>query len=205
MKAAIAFLAALCVASPAAAQDPKDTSARTLAVQQKMRELDLVIQILPLALKAEQIDPILSELEKIRADQKKILELEDQEMLGFETKLDKAIQDARDKGKYPPKDAMAESFNLLHTFQSRRALARATFIERIFKIVKANCDEGQLTVMEKSLEPKLIDPTFKSDDRDEKIRFFIRVVFLDGMAYDVLKREYLRLKKGGDPAKKTDG
>lgn len=204
MKTALALLAALCLAAPAFAQEG-DTTAKSIVIQQKMRELDLVIQILPLAMKADQVDPILTELEKIRADQKKVLDLEDKELLAFETKLDKAITDARESGKYPTKDAMAESYNLLHTFQGRRALARASFTERIFKIVKEKCDDGQLTVMEKSLDPKLIDPSFKPEGRDDKIRFFVQVVFLDPMAYDVLKREYVRLKKGGDPAKKTEG
>ncbi|RYG45192.1 hypothetical protein EON79_13225, partial [bacterium] len=70
MKAALALFAAFAIAAPAAAQSG-DTSARTQAVQQKMREMDIIIQVLPLTLTAEQIDPLLSELEKIRADQKK--------------------------------------------------------------------------------------------------------------------------------------
>ncbi|RYG43791.1 hypothetical protein EON79_16285 [bacterium] len=132
-------------------------------------------------------------------------ELEDKELLAFETKLDKTIEEAREKGKYPTKDAMAESYNLLKIFSGRRALARSTFVERVYKVVKSKCDDGQLTVMEKSLEPKLIDPSVKLEGREDKIRFFIRVVLLDPQAYDVLKREYIRLKKGGEKPVKTEG
>ncbi|RYG33213.1 hypothetical protein EON81_18740 [bacterium] len=204
MKAALALLAAFAIAAPASAQSD-DVTSRTQAVQRKMRDMDLIIQILPLSLTTEQIDPILSELEKIRAEQKKILENEDKDLLAFETKLDKTLEDAREKGKYPSKDAMAESNNLLRILSGRRSVARSVFIERVYKIVKDKLNDGQLTVMEKSLDPKLIDPTIKLEGREEKIRFFVRIVFMDPQAYDVLKKEYIRLKKGGEKPAKTEG
>ena len=72
----------------------------------------------------------------------------------------------------------------------REDLYANQWVDIVFQACKSTLNEGQIKVMEKSLKPELLDPSIKvaEMDSDTKVKFFIRKVILDPVAYDVLVR-----------------
>jgi hypothetical protein len=172
---------------------PMTPAERSAAIMQKVSQVDLLVQVLPLAIRKEQYGPLLTVIEKNRQKEKVIRSNENEDLLRIEQDLNKAVSDGLEKGAYPPKEMRFKAIKLLNAMSIRRRIAVKEMVEDVYKVVSTTFDAGQLKVMENSLDPASDDPTVKRESLDAKakINFFIERVFLDTLVYDIL----LKLEK----------
>ncbi len=167
-------------------QDP-EIAARSQKVQENMRRIDLLMQLMPLIIRKDQFDKILPVYAKIKAEQRKVLEDEDKQLLALEAEVNESLKKARENGVFPKKDLVKKCILLVRALGFRRIMARGELSEMLYKTIDECFDAGQKKVMT-SIDWKELDPTAdltgKSDA--EKMKFFIRVIFLDPLAYDIL-------------------
>jgi hypothetical protein len=184
------IVAAMMVSAVPAFAQTVDTAkaAHSQDVQTKMRKVDLLLQIMPLVLRKDQFPAILAELERIRAKQAEVLSREDDEIIKLEAKLDEALKKANDDGIYPSRDLQLECFKLTRALGTVRNMARTDFASQLYKVVDTVFDKGQKAIAAKSLDWKLFDPSLKLDEKpqEDQIKFYLKLVLLDPLAYDVL-------------------
>jgi len=162
--------------------------AKSDAILLKIRQIDMLNQLLPLGMKKSQYDPMLAAIEKCRANEKKIKGMEDDDLAKLDIDIDSAVTNALDKGIYPPHAMEVKAANLLNAMGVRRTFAINENVDTLYEAAKKTFDEGQMTVMEKSLDAEKMDPSVKKDSMDKpaKIKFFLRQIFLDPLTYDLL-------------------
>jgi hypothetical protein len=185
-----ALIAAACLAPLACAQSPITTpnGARSDAINLKIRQIDILVQVLPLAIRKEQFSPLLGAIEKARAKQKQIVGLEDSDLAKIDGDVTTALNNALQKGAFPPREMQIATAKLFRAMAIRRQVAVGEMLDDLCAAIKKIFDEGQLKVMANSLDPYLIDPSIKKDSltQDGKVRFFVQQIILDPVAYDVL-------------------
>lgn len=154
----------------------------------KIHQVDMLTQLLPLAIKKDQFNPILIAIEKARANEKKIRAMEDSDLEKIDPELGDAVKNGIEKGTFPSHDMEVRAATLLRAMGIRRQVALGENIESVYEAVKATFDLGQLKVMANSLDVSAFDPNLKKDKMDEpaRVKFFIRQVLLDGVSYDLL-------------------
>ena len=181
-------LALALVAGVAPAQTPTPDAVRGTAFTLNVAKLDVLIQVVPLALTKEQITPLLTAIEKVRQRQKELFAQEAKDLAEYEPLVAKAVADGIDKGVYPPRELQRKIAAFNRLVGTRRGLFYVEMTDDVFKVCKNVLNEGQLKAMEKSLKPELLEPGAKSADMDSdaKVKFFVRKVILDPNAYDVL-------------------
>lgn len=180
----------LCVAlvSGAAAQAVTPKGAKSDEVMVKVRQIDILNQLLPLALRKSQYNGILTALEKARQKEKQIRTLEDGDLEKIYKDVDDAVTNAIDKGTYPPNAMQGNVDKLLTAMGIRRQVAIGEMVEEFYDATSKIFDAGQKKVMANSLDAAKLDPSVKKDQmtEEQKIKFFIRKVFLDQITYDLL-------------------
>lgn len=193
MKTLLLCLGAL-IATTVHAAEPQQTSstpkaAASAKIMMQIRKLDALIQIVPLNLKKNQIDAILLMQEKAQEKERQIRMLEDNDLEKLEPKLSTMVQSGIEKGTYPQREFQSEIANLTRAMGLRRQVASGEIVTDFYAGIKDVLDAGQKTIMAKSLNPALLSPGTKVDTmtEEDKIKFFIRAVFIDNAAYEVLK------------------
>ncbi|AIE83885.1 hypothetical protein [Fimbriimonas ginsengisoli] len=157
----------------------------------RIRQVDMLIQILPLTLRKDQYGPILTALERARAKEKQIRSLEDDDLAKIAKKLEDAVNNGIDKGEYPPKELQVEAAKLMRAMGIRRQIATAEMTDEFVEATKGVFDDGQKKVMANSLD-LVLDQTKKDSMKEEdKVKFFVKRIFLDEVTYDLL----LKLQK----------
>lgn len=160
-------------------------------INQKMHEVDLLLQILPLLLRKDQLnDKILPAIEKTRATFRKELEYEDGELAKLEAGLDEAIDGAYSKGAYPARKMTTEVADKTYKLGLQRQIIVSSMTEDMIDMLNTTLDAGQKKVLLGSFDPKFIDPTAKPETvtDDKKMHFFVQRVFLDPTTYEILKK-----------------
>jgi predicted house-cleaning noncanonical NTP pyrophosphatase (MazG superfamily) len=160
----------------------------------KMRQVDLLMHILPLVLEPKQLRDLLPPIEKARAQERKIRAAEDAELAKLEAKLDAALKKAYETGEYPERALLSEIHKVTSTMSLRQQVELEAMIDSIYPVVMKTLNEGQRTTMAKSLDPKFFLPDVKSEEitEEDRIRLFIRHVLLSPPAYDILVKLSLR-------------
>ncbi len=181
-------LLSLFAASVPAQTDGTDSGRRYEATRKKISQLDVLIQILPLALTKEEISPLLRAIEKVHQKQTDLEKMEAKDISSLDAKLTTAVDEGINKSVYPPRTVQDEVAALGRALAIRRQAFYIEMTDSVFAVCKATLNQGQLKTMEKSLKPELLDPSQKSADMDAdaKIKFFVRKVILDPLAYDIL-------------------
>jgi len=176
----------------------QDEAARSAKVQENMRRVDLLRWLMPLVLRKDQFDKILPVFAKIKSEQRKVLEDEDKQFLALEKELEEAIRKAKEENVFPKRDLVTKCIRLVQALGLRRRMARADLTEEMYKVVDSTLDAGQKKAMT-AIEWKEIDPTAELEGKPDadKIRFFVRVVLLDPLAYDILIDLDKRARAGG--------
>jgi len=184
-------LAFALVGGAAAQATPKGSKSDQTVV--KIRQVDVMVQLIPLTLKKAQIDKLLPSIEKARAKELQIRKMEDDDLEKLDARLDDALKNGLEKQAYPPRELQVDVSKLTRAMAIRRQVALAEMIEEVYNATNTILDEGQRTVMEKSLNIGALDPSLKDKEltREQKIKFFIRQILLDSYAYDML----LKLQK----------
>ena len=153
-------------------------------VLNKMRQVDLLNQILPVLMTQEQLQKLLPPVERSRKATRDLERDELAAMKKLESKLDAAIKEAKDKNQVPPAELQTEIFRLLSTFKKNRALMVLEQNEAVLKAVEENLDEGQIKAATNALSLPSSDGE-KLTDR-AKLGRWVRAVLMDPLAYDLL-------------------
>lgn len=184
----LGLFAAFVAAAPAqSTSTPK--AAQSDATMRKIQQIDVLIQLLPLNLKKNQIDLLLTGLDKARESEKKIRSMEDDELAKLEPKLAEALKNAYEKGAYPPRELQSEVAAVTRAMGIRRQVATGEMVEDLYKVVDTGLEAGQKTIMAKSLAAAALDPSLKgvTMTEEQKVKFYIRKILLDITAYESLK------------------
>jgi hypothetical protein len=185
----LGLFAALVAVTPAQALPPTPKAAKSEATMAKIRQIDVLIQLLPLNLKKNQIDRLLLQQEKAKESERKIRMLEDDDLEKLEPRVSEALKAALEKGSYPPRELQLDVAKLTRAMSIRRQVAVGEMVDDFYKAVDEVMEPGQKTIMAKSLDIAVLDPSVKvAQMNDEaKIKFYIRRIFLDSTAYESLK------------------
>lgn len=187
-KIALSFACALALCGGAAAQVVTSNGTKSDAVVLKIHQIDILNELLPLTLRKEQFPPILLALEKARSAEKKILEDEDAQLAKIAPDIDKAYDDGVDKGVYPSHDIVVNTAKLLKAMAIRRQVFVGETMDDMYKAVDSTLDAGQKKVMANTVTMDDLPAGIKKEDATDemKIKAFVRKVFLDRAAYDIL-------------------
>ncbi|MDX2064688.1 MAG: hypothetical protein SFX74_02990 [Fimbriimonadaceae bacterium] len=196
--AALAISFTLPLVSTAAAQSEPATAQRSLELQLKMRKIDLLLQIMPLALRRDQFDKILPVYAKVRAEQRKVRENEDIEILKLEAEVNTAVDKALKDGVYPPRELVRRCINVMSALGFRRRMARVDLTEMMYKVFIDTLDAGQKKVAANAVNWKEMDPSFDAEKATEtdKIKLFINFFMLDELSFDVLVELDKKVREG---------
>ncbi|MFI5385417.1 MAG: hypothetical protein ACHQ50_04770 [Fimbriimonadales bacterium] len=165
-----------------------DQGKRSDEIVMRMRQIDLLTQIIPLALTKDQINQILPTIERARAKAKQIEKTEAETLLKLDGKISDAIKKAIEDSVAPPKELLDELARTTAAMSMIRMAAVDDNIDAVMKVFNDVCNAGQKKAAANSLAPQLIDPSLKPDKmtQDDKIRFFIQNILLDGQSYEIL-------------------
>lgn len=181
----IAFLALACFAF-APAQVP--SGQRADEIMTKIRQLELVNHVVALLLTKEQASKILGALEKTRQEVRKTQAEELEILKKLEPKLDEALKAAYEKREIPAQELFREIAARIQAMRLKRKAVADENIASVLKVVNETLDAGQKKAAAGALNIKALDPTRDPDkmSEEEKVRFFVEVVLMDPVAYDVL-------------------
>lgn len=159
----------------------------------KMRQIDLLNQILPVLMTSEQLQKLLGPVEKARKAERDIEKAELVELKKMNDKLDTALKEAKEKSQVPSTELQAEIFKMLKGFQAKRLEMTIEQNEAVLKAVEESLDEGQI----KAASNALTLPTKEGEGMTsrDKLRRWVRAVLMDPLSYDLLVE--LSRKKSG--------
>lgn len=173
-----------------ATQNPSEDAKKSDAVMMKFRQIDLLNQLIPLALTKDQIEKLLPSVERARAKVRETEKDEAKTLASYDKKITDEINRCIEKGEPPKRELLQELAVATKLMADNRSVIASENTEAVLKVFKETLNAGQLKAAENSLKPELFDPSLKSDKMtsDDKLRFFIRDILLDPQAYDVLVR-----------------
>ncbi len=198
MKLVSFFVAgALALGAIAGAQTPSKNIQDANQVLVNIDKLNVVKFVLPLLLKKKQIGDMMAAMEKCRSKELEVRESDAKELLKLDAEVKKAVTAAVEKGDYPDKKLQAKVIAVQEAILTRRRIAVNENVQVLEDAAKLSLDEGQLKVMVNILDPKSVDPSAKPDKMtdEEKRRFYLRAVFLDGLTYELLKVMYKKAEQ----------
>lgn len=169
------------------AQKPPEVN-KSETILSKMRQIDVLEQVIPLALTKDQINQLLPSIERSRARVAAVKKEEAETLAKLEGKIDDAIKTAEEKMVAPPKALLDELAQAMLKMSIKRQMTVDENTDAVLKVFNDVCNAGQKKAAENSLKPELIDPSLHSDKMtsEEKIRFFIEQILLDPQSYPVL-------------------
>lgn len=184
----ILLLALLAIFTCCWAQRNDEKAKRSDAILNKIRHLDLLNHILPLTLTKQQIGSLLPVIEKCRQSVRKIELMEHDDLVKYESKIDKAVEDGIKKDLVPGRELLVEMNKLILAFRVRRQVAIGENIDLVLPVVKKEFNKGQIAVAVNSLDPKAYGMDPEKMTEDDKLKLFIKDILLDMLAYDLLIR-----------------
>ena len=170
------------------AQDVDPEMAKQSAdILTRMRKVELLNQILPIALTKDQIQQILPVLERIREKNRKLIEQEHKDLLEFDRSSSDAM-DAAIKGEMPKSDYVRNMEAFYKANDIRRQVAMGENIDILMPKLKEVCNQGQMKVMANSLTLAFFEPDLTAGDVNDEVkeRVFCREILLDPLTYDLL-------------------
>ena len=174
---------------------PTEKSLRAEAIFIKLRQVDLLTQIMPLVLQKRQIDLLLVALEKARKDQQIILDADAGQMISLEKESDAALADVEARGAYPPREIRGRIFAVTARLSMFRQAARDGIVLRTDEAVLKILNAGQIKAMVGTFAPEEINAAKPDSVTDEqRRRAYVANILLDPLAYDLLRKLY---KKAG--------
>lgn len=173
------------------------------AVMEQIHRIDLLNQILPLILTRAQInDKLLPALEKARSKWKELLSEEDSILSKLSPQVNETVTNAIDKQVYPTRELLTDIQAKTKSMQLKRTILQIQLVGDIDVVVKETLTAGQMKALLGSFNSRFIDPSKKPEELgdDTKRQFFIRNVFMDPMARELL----IELEKKMPPDEKKE-
>lgn len=186
----ILFLILLSLAAFSSAQSiPTETRIRRSSeILGKLRQIEILNQILPVVMTKEQIRQLLPTLEEVRATVKKTEELEYEEIAKLEARVDTALKEAYEIGKVPTQELFTDYLKTFARLSKARQLIADVNSGKVLAKLKEILNEGQLKLAENALTIPLSDPSQDPTklDAEKKQLYFVKQILLDPMTYDIL-------------------
>lgn len=159
-------------------------------IMRKIQEIEIYNQILPVLITPKQADELLTVLEKARAEMKSHNNKEYDMMRSFEVEINAALKKAQDRGQVPTEEFMARMLNMFRAFNMMRKAIIDGVVRDLQGALNETLNEGQIAAAAKAFNPRFYDPTLdpKTMTVDQRLELWIRVVLIDPVAYDVMKR-----------------
>jgi predicted nucleic acid-binding protein len=154
----------------------------------RVRELDILNQILPVLLTKDQVSKILPAVERSRKAVAAAEKAEFEEMKKLDEKIQKALKDAYDTGKVPSRELLGEAAKLYRDLTLKRLIVVGQNADAVYKALDETLNAGQKKAAANALEPSLIDSSLDKSKmtEEEKLKFWVRIILLDPVAYDIL-------------------
>jgi hypothetical protein len=177
---------AVLAASPCQITTPKGSQSDQTNI--KLAKLDLLIKLVPLGLTKSQYPDLLLGLEKARELERATLKQEDADLAVMDPTISTVIQNAIEKGVYPPRDVQNDVAKQLNAIRTRRLLTSAKMANTVYDAIKAGLNSGQIKAMAGSFDDSFVQSGAKDGTLtpEVKIMFYINQVLLDPLAYDLL-------------------
>jgi len=190
MKKLVLCLCLVCVSCIACfAQTDQDKQKAISDFRFKIHQLEIYNMVLPVLLKKDQIRSILKEVEKIREKRREILDAQYKLMRQLQNGVDDALVAASTRGAIPGQQLVGQLYKATQATLIELSLWSSEATDLIYTTVTATLDKGQQTVMAKTLNPRDFPDQLKKPEevsQADRIKIFIRNVFLDPDAYDIL-------------------
>jgi hypothetical protein len=170
------------------AQTREEEGARSTKILDEIRDVDLLNKILPIIWTKAQINAVLPSIEKVRT---KVIQTHHEEykvLVELDAQVAAAVDKAINDGEPPGKKLMNELEARLEQMQVARLAIGRNNENLVYDAMMPVLNSGQKKAMANALDPHLMNPeliTEKMSDED-KIRFFIRNILLDPLAYDIM-------------------
>jgi tRNA nucleotidyltransferase/poly(A) polymerase len=176
---------AIVVPSASFAQD-RMRAEQSSQVLQKVRELQLLNQILPVLMTDEQYDELFPVIEENR-ENIRMLEAREAEVLQeLEPAIEEALEKAREEGVVPS----AVVISKIDAAFSRLTMARTAMLDfnagRLVAKMNEILNEGQIKAAANSLDRSLLGGDPDEMTQDEKLEAWVRNVLMDPLAYDLM-------------------
>ncbi|MBL8048767.1 MAG: hypothetical protein JNJ45_08800 [Chthonomonas sp.] len=173
---------------PATAVAQSDQGKKSDEILVKMRQVDMLSQILPAVFTSEQLKKILPVIERCRKTVRETEAKEATVLAALEASLDRSISDALNKKQMPKPDVknkIANTIKLLTVIRDQVAQDNA---QKVYDVMAKELNTGQLRAISNALNPKRIDPKINTTGwtQERKIKYWVRVVLLDPTTYPLL-------------------
>ena len=157
-------------------------------ILKKIRQIDLLNQILPVVMTKDQMKKILPAVEKARVEVRKAEQEEFEFLLKLDKDLDISLKEGIEKGKVPEREALVNIAAALRTLGLKRAAVVQENTDTVQAELEKVLNEGQIKAARNALLPSNFDPTIdpKKITDDQKFKFWVRTILLDPLSYDLL-------------------
>lgn len=189
----LCFSLVLALVTGASAQVVTPKGAQSDEVLLNIRKIDILNQLLPLAIRKDQYNALLTAMEKAKQKEKQLREQEDVDLAKIAPDISNAVKEGTEKGTVPNHDMQVRVMKILNAMAIRRQVAIGEMVDDFVAATSTVFDAGQKKVMQNSLDKAALDPSLKPAEMtdEQKLKFFVKKVFLDQVCYDML----LKLQK----------
>ncbi|HET6644983.1 MAG TPA: hypothetical protein VFG65_05740 [Fimbriimonadales bacterium] len=189
MRVLITLITVLTLCTVGFAQVATDDPYKTTPIIDKLADIDMANQVLPLLLTKDQMSKLLPIVEKCRANVRAQQKKEADRLKELLPEIDKIHGEAL-KGIVPPEPFLKKVDDLLKKFDNeRRGVSIANGLI-IFEALDKNLNDGQ-----KKAAAGVVDKVFDSQNKEwkdgtqsEKLKFFGSSIFLSDRAYAYLTK-----------------
>jgi len=175
-------------ASVAFTQGPAEQAAASDKVIDHIRQADLLNHILPILWTKAQLNAILPSIEKARQNVRKVHDNEYHKLMDLDPKVTAAVDKALNDGQVPGRDLLKSINDQLRSLTMTRQAMGGLNESGVYDAIVANLNNGQKKAMANDLDPASVTPGIKVETMsdEDRIRFYIRNILLDPLAYDLL-------------------
>jgi hypothetical protein len=173
-----------------AVQEPSARDRKSAEILTKIRQVDLLNQLLPVSLSKEQINKLLPVIEKCRQLVRKQEEEEANLLLTLEKEATEAVNRGIEKQDVPDAELLVKFSKAIAEMSAKRQNVITANVIAVTTVFEEVCNKGQIRTAANSLNPRLINPNLKIEELTEEVRlnYWIQEVLLDPRAYDLLVR-----------------
>ena len=159
-------------------------------VFRRIASIDIMLKLLPVSYTKDQMNQLLTILEKCRAKEKEIRELDAVELLKVDKKIETALTGAIETTAYPSNEFKDQIYKLTSAIAIRRQIATNEMVDDIYAGMKKFLNAGQIKAISNLIDPKYGNGTENPSkmSEEERIRFYIKGIMLDGTTYELLKK-----------------
>lgn len=170
-------------------QNNPEQAARSDEILRKVRELELLDQILPVLMTREQLREILPAVERARQGAREHQEREFQALLRVEERVDAALERAYRDGDIPNQEMIREINNSFRGLTLSRQIAIRNHVIEVRTKMEEILNEGQIRSAANSLDLSWMSAEeAEALTQEEKLDMWVQAVLLDYLAYDILVR-----------------